>query len=459
MRRRALLERVAAGGALGGLAGLVGCSDLDLSSFGSTPAPTPTPAESTPGTPAEAASEGELGTIEIANAVPSETYLTVAVETPDDRDVFVENLVLEGRSSRRIDDVLPGPGEYRVVAETGDGDRVERGWIAGRSGRLDRVAFFREEDRFAGGQRAACRPTCPPISVEGDVPVSDRGPVDRSVRVQVRNFDRDLESFALTARRAGTTLLDYEYRPPFGGALDIEVPVSVESDHGDTLTSEEPPATDPATTAERSSRGTPTPIEKSERSTPAPTPDLTPTSGPGSQTESGRETATPVETVESSTASPRSRDPGAPPYATVRLEAGGHVRTDRIYPNARNGHYELSSGGIAVRCPAEPSLELRRIANGDDRPRELRVAVLADDERLVERTFDVVAHDAREVLVAPNVSGRPGAVRVVADLADGARDERAFGLCPSAIAAVEIESGRPVVRASRPTRPAETPED
>jgi hypothetical protein len=250
MDRRALLATLAAG-ATGGLAG---CNALrDAGPFGDDPTerPTRTPRPTPAGPPVPEQ------TIEVANDRAESVYLTVAVVAPgsgdgasdpdegsergdtatpavdpdataapdDARTVFVDSATVPAGREATFPNVLRTAGEYEVVVETAEGERVTHTWRAtedfyGLSVSLGEGVSFRNAAR--------CGPDCP-LSLGGESGDVDQLPLigDGSGRwyspatLFVTNPTGTDREVGLRLSLRDETLFDYRYALPGGSRVSI----------------------------------------------------------------------------------------------------------------------------------------------------------------------------------------------------------------------------------------------
>jgi hypothetical protein len=163
-----------------GLAGLAGCAGL-LDWGGGTDAADPAPTAADDADPDPEPSTGDAvdpQSVTLTNATGRERYVTVVVTEPVDggeRVALVRSVRLAPGQRRVYTNAVERAGDYRVVVETADGGRTERGWrvVAGGDGLEATVV----DGGFAVWPTVRCGPDCTVATVgrAADLPLVGDG--------------------------------------------------------------------------------------------------------------------------------------------------------------------------------------------------------------------------------------------------------------------------------------------
>jgi hypothetical protein len=162
----------------------------------------------------------------VQNRTAAEHFLTVAVDAPD-RTLFVESQTLDPFGVFRTGEVVRRRGTYRVVIETGAGDRAVHGWVVWPG--VEGFEAFLDGSGLRTVQSVFCGPECRPLSVGGEsvdlpyrAPDADAG--TRAAALSVRNATTTAQTLALAVTDRGRRVLDYEYALPPG--VGVQLPVT-----------------------------------------------------------------------------------------------------------------------------------------------------------------------------------------------------------------------------------------
>ena len=162
----------------------------------------------------------------VQNRTAAEHFLTVAVDAPD-RTLFVESQTLEPFGVFRTGDVVRQRGTYRVVIETGAGDRAVHGWVVWPG--VEGFEAFVDDAGLRTVQSVFCGPDCRPLSVGGEsVDLPYRAPDaefgTRTAALHVRNTATTTRDVVVGVADRGRSVLDYEYAVPPG--VGVQLPVT-----------------------------------------------------------------------------------------------------------------------------------------------------------------------------------------------------------------------------------------
>jgi hypothetical protein len=204
---------------------LAGCSAFSGGDEGTTTETAPTTTRSpTPTLPLTASDPAS--TLETARGIDvrngrSETAFTTVVVEDGDRTVYAASGTVGRDETWRHENLVARPGVYRVIVETGTGERAVHGWVVGEQwGRRNLVARL-----VTGGvttrQYGICSPDCPPMRAEGEsvpLPSESRTDPGREVAgaVTLENARGQTAPVSLRVATDDRTLVDYRYWVPPG---------------------------------------------------------------------------------------------------------------------------------------------------------------------------------------------------------------------------------------------------
>ncbi|MFC5367883.1 hypothetical protein [Salinirubrum litoreum] len=162
----------------------------------------------------------------IQNRTGTEHFVTVAVDAPD-RTLFVETRTVDPWSVFRTGDIVRKRGVYRVVIETGAGDRAVHGWVVWPG--IEGFEAFLDDAGLRTVQSVFCGPDCRPVSVGGestDLPyrAPDAAFSTRTAALAVRNATTTAQDIAVGIADGDRTVVDYEYAVPPG--VGVQLPVT-----------------------------------------------------------------------------------------------------------------------------------------------------------------------------------------------------------------------------------------
>jgi hypothetical protein len=162
----------------------------------------------------------------VQNRTGTEHFVTVAVDAPD-RTLFVETRTLDPWGVFRTGDLVRKRGIYRVVVETGAGDRAVHGWVVWPG--VEGFEAFVEDSGLRTAQSVFCGPDCRPLSVGGEnVDLPYRAPDaefgTRTATLLVRNTATTTRDVVVGIADGDRTVLDYEYAVPPG--VGVRIPVT-----------------------------------------------------------------------------------------------------------------------------------------------------------------------------------------------------------------------------------------
>lgn len=162
----------------------------------------------------------------VQNRTGTEHFVTVAVDAPD-RTLFVETRNIDPYGVFRTGDVVRKRGTYRVVIETGAGDRAVHGWVVWPG--VEGFEAFLDDSGLRTVQSVFCGPDCRPLSVGGEsvdlpyrAPDADVG--TRTAALSVRNATTTAQPLAITLTDRDRRVLDYEYALPPG--VGVQLPIT-----------------------------------------------------------------------------------------------------------------------------------------------------------------------------------------------------------------------------------------
>lgn len=188
-----------------------------------TPAATPDPVELPYASDDPAENLDRARGFAVQNRTAAEYFLTVAVDAPD-RTLFVESQTLDPFGVFRTGDIVQQRGTYRVVVETGAGDRAVHGWVVWPG--VEGFEAFLDESGLRTVQSVFCGPECRPLSVGGEsvdlpyrAPEADVG--TRTAALSVRNATPAEQPVGVELRDRDRRVLDYEYAVPPGVGVQL----------------------------------------------------------------------------------------------------------------------------------------------------------------------------------------------------------------------------------------------
>jgi hypothetical protein len=162
----------------------------------------------------------------VQNRTGAEHFVTVAVDAPD-RTLFVETRALAPWGVFRTGDLVRKRGVYRVVIETGAGDRAVHGWVVWPG--VEGLDGFIDESGLRTVQSVFCGPDCRPLSTGGEsVDLPYRAPdaefSTRTAALAVRNTTTTEREIAVAVADRDRPVLDYEYAVPPG--VGVQLPIT-----------------------------------------------------------------------------------------------------------------------------------------------------------------------------------------------------------------------------------------
>jgi hypothetical protein len=162
----------------------------------------------------------------VQNRTGAEHFVTVAVDAPD-RTLFVETRTVGPWSVFRTGDIVRKQGVYRVVIETGAGDRAVHGWVVWSG--VEGLDAFLDESGLRTVQSVFCGPDCRPLSTGGesaDLPyrAPDAAFNTRTAALAVRNATTTTRNVTVAVADRDRRVLDYEYAVPAG--VGVQLPVT-----------------------------------------------------------------------------------------------------------------------------------------------------------------------------------------------------------------------------------------
>jgi hypothetical protein len=162
----------------------------------------------------------------VQNRTGSEHFVTVAVDAPE-RTLFVETRTVDPWGVFRTGDVVRRQGVYRVVIETGAGDRAVHGWVVWPG--IEGLDAFLDESGLRTVQSVFCGPDCRPLSTGGestDLPyrAPDAAFSTRTAALAVRNGTTTTRDITVTVADRDRRVLDYEYAVPPG--VGVQLPIT-----------------------------------------------------------------------------------------------------------------------------------------------------------------------------------------------------------------------------------------